>query len=117
MENRKILDHQEFKKHVDNGTIADLSYNEYEAYITFIEAREHSTSLVEKTMTPYELYKLGSPAWANGLSIEQISNMMNYRQHAESKNAVDKFDRHFDQIIAHSHHFLTGITFLELIGL
>jgi len=68
-------------------------------------------------MTPYELYKLGSPAWANGLSIEQISNMMNYRQHAESKNAVDKFDRHFDQIIAHSHHFLTGITFLESIGL
>lgn len=117
MENRKILDYQEFKKHVDNGTIADLSYNEYEAYITFIEAREHSTSLVEKTMTPYELYKLGSPAWANGLSIEQISNMMDYRQHAESKNAVDKFDQHFDQIIAHSHHFLTGITFLESIGL
>ena len=85
------------------------------AYKQKARAIKYSPSLVEKTMAPHELYKLGSPAWADGLSIEQIRNLYAYRKQAVDNNKLDTFDQYFDQILAHAHSFWDGITFLESI--
>lgn len=79
-------------------------------------AMKYSPSLVEKTMTPHELYKIDSPAWVDGLSIEQIRNLYAYRKQATDNNKLDTFEQHFDQILEHTHNFWDGITFLESIG-
>ena len=86
------------------------------AYKQKARAMKYSPSLVEKTMAPHELYKIGSPAWVDGLSIGQIINLYAYRKQAMDNNKLDTFDQHFDQILAHAHSFWDGITFLESIG-
>lgn len=40
------------------------------------EATTRELTIIEKTMSPYQLYALDNPLWANGLSAQNISGIM-----------------------------------------
>ena len=40
------------------------------------EATTHEQTVIEKTMSPYQLYALDNPLWTNGLSAQNISGIM-----------------------------------------
>ena len=78
------------------------------AYRQKARAIAQEMSVLEKTMTPVELYKVGNPAWVRGLSITQIKNMNRLYRYADRYDVLDGFERHFDQLLAKSHDFRAG---------
>lgn len=78
------------------------------AYRQKARALAQEMSVLEKTMTPVELYKSGNPAWVRGLSIAQIRNMNRLYRYADRYDVLDGFERHFNQLLATSHDFQAG---------
>lgn len=85
------------------------------AYKQKARAMAYSPSLIEQTMTAGELYQMGSPAWVNGLSIEQIANMNTYRRGMRDTDNLEKFDQNFEQILEHSYNYWEGLDFLKTV--
>ena len=78
------------------------------AYRQKAQALVQELSVLEKTMTPVELYKTGNPAWVRGLSITQIQNMNKFYRRADRYGVLDGFESHFEQLLATSHNFRAG---------
>lgn len=90
------------KKPDDKLTLNKLAYRQ--------KARAFAQELspLEKNMTPTDLYKAGNPAWAQGLSINQLRNINAYYRTAEEENVLDKFEQHFGELLASSHDYWAG---------
>lgn len=90
------------KKPDDKLTVDKLAYRQ--------KARAFAQELnpLEQNMTPADLYKVGNPAWAKGLSINQLRNINAYYRAAEEEEVLDKFEQHFGELLASSHDYWAG---------
>lgn len=70
-----------------------------------LRAMAQELTVLEKTMSPYELYKAENPAWVRGLTITQIHSMNKFRKDAEEYATLECFERHFDELLAQSHNY------------
>ena len=59
-------------------------------------------TILEKTLSPYDLYKMGNALWVTGLTIQQIITMYDMRSILEHAGIPIAFDHLFDQLIATS---------------
>ena len=78
------------------------------AYRQKARAFAQELSLLEQNMAPADLYKAGNPAWAKGLSINQLRNINAYYRAAEEEEVLDKFEQHFGELLANSHNYWAG---------
>ena len=90
------------KKPDDKLTITKLAYRQK------ARAFEQELNPLEQNMTPADLYKAGNPAWAKGLSINQLRNINAYYRTAEEENVLDQFEQHFGELLASSHDYWAG---------
>ena len=65
-------------------------------------------NLHEQNMAPADLYKAGNPAWAKGLSINQLRNINAYYRVAEEEGVLEQFEQHFGELLASSHDYWVG---------
>lgn len=87
-----------------------------DAYRQKLKGFEYKTTLMERTMTTIDLYRMGNPAWTKGVSITQIMNLLKYRDEAEQTNNLAKFEQHFDDLLNASHDYWAGYDVLYSIG-
>ena len=99
------------KKPDDKLTLNKLAYRQK------ARAFVQELSLLEQNMTPADLYKIGNPAWAKGLSINQLRNINAYYRAAEEEEVLDKFERHFGELLANSYNCLAGRELLQALVL
>lgn len=90
------------KKPDDKLTVNKLAYRQK------ARAFAQELSLHEQNIAPADLYKAGNPAWAKGLSINQLRNINAYYRVAEEENVLDKFEQHFGELLASSHDYWAG---------
>ena len=63
-------------------------------------------SLLKRTdIDTNRVYKIRNPAWAKGLSINQLRNINAYYRAAEEEEVLDKFERHFGELLANYHDY------------
>lgn len=71
-------------------------------------------SLLKRTdIDTNRVYKIRNPARAKGLSINQLRNINAYYRAAEEEEVLDKFERHFGELLANSYNYLAGRDLLE----
>ena len=87
------------KKSDDKLTVNKLAYRQK------ARAFAQELSLLEQNMAPADLYKAGNPAWAKGLSINQLRSINVYYRVAEEEGVQDKFERHFGELLANYHDY------------
>lgn len=90
------------KKPDDKLTVNKLAYRQK------ARAFAQELSLLEQNMAPADLYKVGNPAWAKGLSINQLRNINACYRAAEEEGVLDKFEQHFGELLANSHDYWAG---------
>lgn len=90
------------KKPDDKLTITKLAYRQK------ARAFAQAVNLHEQNMAPADLYKAGNPAWAKGLSINQLRNINAYYRTAEEEGVLDKFEQHISELLASSHDYWAG---------
>lgn len=87
------------KKPDEQLTITKLAYRQK------ARAFAQEVNLHEPNMAPADLYKEGNPAWAKGLSINQLRNINAYYRTAEEEGVLDKFEQHISELLASSHDY------------
>lgn len=87
------------KKPDDKLTVNKLAYRQN------ARAFAQELSLLEQNMAPADLYKAGNPAWAKGLSINQLRSINAYYRAAEEEGVLDKFEQHISELLASSHDY------------
>ena len=87
------------KKPDDKLTVNKLAYRQK------ARAFAQELDLLEKNMTPADLYRAGNPAWAKGLSINQLRNINAYYRTAKEENVLEQFEQHFGELLASSHDY------------
>lgn len=87
------------KKPDDKLTVNKLAYRQK------ARAFAQELSLLEQNMAPADLYKAGNPAWAKGLSINQLRSINAYYRAAEEEGVLDKFEQHISELLASSHDY------------
>lgn len=90
------------KKPDDKLTITKLAYRQK------ARAFAQEVNLHEQNIAPADLYKVGNPAWAKGLSINQLRNINAYYRAAEEEGVLDKFEQHISELLASSHDYWAG---------
>lgn len=90
------------KKPDDKLTITKLAYRQK------ARAFAQEVNLHEQNVAPADLYKAGNPAWAKGLSINQLRNINAYYRTAEEEGVLDKFEQHISELLASSHDYWAG---------
>lgn len=73
-------------------------------------------TVVERTMLPSELYKLGNPLWARNASINQIRNMKLYEGEARHEGSFELFLKQFDRLLAVSYDYMRGVNIMRHSG-
>lgn len=63
-------------------------------------------TMIEKTMTPVQLFQINSPFWVVGLTISHIQNIQDLYPRVES----DAFFKYFDQLLDSEQYFNTRMT-------
>ena len=59
--------------------------------------------MIEKTMSPAQLFQINSPFWVVGLTIKQIQDIQNLYSQIEP----DAFFKYFDQLLDEEQFWLT----------
>lgn len=90
------------KKPDDKLTVNKLAYRQK------ARAFAQEVNLHEQNMAPADLYKAGNPAWAKGLSINQLRNINAYYRTAEEEGVLDKFEQYISELLASSHDYWAG---------
>lgn len=90
------------KKPDDKLTVNKLAYRQK------ARAFAQEVNLHEQNMAPADLYKAGNPAWAKGLSINQLRNINACYRAAEEEGVLDKFEQHIGELLASSHDYWAG---------
>ena len=73
-------------------------------------------TIIERTMLPSELYKLGNPLWARNASINQIRNMKLYESEAHHEGNFELFLEQFDRLLAVSDDYMRGVNIMRTSG-
>lgn len=73
-------------------------------------------TIIERTMLPSELYKMGNPLWARNASIKQIRNMKMYEGEARHVGRFELFLEHFDKLLAVSDDYMRGVNIMRTSG-
>lgn len=73
-------------------------------------------TVIERTMLPSELYKLGNPLWARNASINQIRNMKLYENEARHEGNFELFLEQFDKLLSVSDDYMRGVNIMRTSG-
>ena len=73
-------------------------------------------TVIERTMLPSELYKLGNPLWARNASIKQIKNMKLYESEALQEGEFELFLEQFDKLLAVANDYMCGVNTMRTSG-
>ena len=73
-------------------------------------------TVIERTMLPSELYKLGNPLWARNASINQIRNMKLYENEARHEGNFELFLEQFDKLLAVANDYMRGVNIMRTSG-
>lgn len=71
-----------------------------EVYDLKRRAIQTQASALEATMKVSDLYKVGNPLWARGLTIEQIRNLLSARNKAQIAQKAREFTSDFDKFLS-----------------
>lgn len=82
---------------------------------TYYQAGITVPTLIEKTMSPVQLFKSGSPLWANGQTIYRIQEVQNlYKRIKHNKQKKSEFYKLFDDLLNNKTHYWTACHIEEL---
>lgn len=81
---------------------ANKDFNK-EVYSIKQTALQTTANTLEATMKVADLYKIGSPLWARGLTIEQIRNLLSARNCAQTAHQEQTFVEVFDKLLEIAH--------------
>jgi hypothetical protein len=88
-------DLQTIKTFLDAKVPKAVDKSKLRAIRTFYTLRTQTPTMVEKTMTPVQLFKIESPFWAIGLTISRIEEIQTLHKCTE----LDAFYSHFDELL------------------
>lgn len=88
-----------------------------EVYDVKRTALQTTANTLEATMKVADLYKIGNPLWARGLTITQIRNLLSARNCAQMAQQEQTFIDAFDTLLTASHDsWETYCTIQQLVG-
>lgn len=88
-------DLQIIKTFLDAKVPKAVDKSKLRAIRTFYALRTQTPTMVEKTMTPAQLFKIGSPFWTKGLKISRIEEIQILHKCIEPET----FYKHFDELL------------------
>lgn len=83
---------------LDTKVPHDVDTRRLEAIRTFYVTKTQTPTVLEQTMTPKQLFKMGSPFWAQGLMISRIESIQS-RYAAATPHYVEEFFDSFDAML------------------
>ena len=86
---KAFIDNKKRKLHPNDAKIFQLKY----------ESITKEPTVLEKTMTPFDLFMTDNPLWAREISAEQIFNLSRVIREASETNNKDILEPIFDQLL------------------
>ena len=82
---------------------------------TYYQAMTTVPTIIEKTMSPAQLFKSESPLWAHGQTIYRIQEVQDlYDRIKHNKRKKSKFYKLFDDLLNNKTHYWTACHIEEL---
>lgn len=91
------------KEFLDAKVPKAVDKNKLRAIRLYYSAKTTEPSMIEKTMSPAQLFQINSPFWVVGLTIKQIQDIQNLYSQIEP----DAFFKYFDQLLDEEQFWLT----------
>lgn len=91
------------KEFLDAKVPKAVDKNKLRAIRLYYSAKTTEPSMIEKTMSPAQLFQINSPFWVVGLTITQIQDIQNLYSQIEP----DAFFKYFDQLLDEEQFWLT----------
>lgn len=91
------------KEFLDAKVPKAVDKNKLRAIRLYYAAKTTEPSMIEKTMSPAQLFQINSPFWVKGLTITQIQDIQNLYPQIEP----DAFFKYFNQLLDKKQYFNT----------
>lgn len=91
------VDHNEFHDHVAREAVK-------QKYLSLI----HETTVIEKTMTPKQLFTAGHPLWAKPYTIDEIEYIMRNMHECTCYEDLESMICAYKELMKHLYHQTTG---------
>lgn len=91
------------KEFLDAKVPKAVDKNKLRAIRLYYATKTTEPSMIEKTMSPVQLFQINSPFWVVGLTITHIQNIQDLYPQVEP----DAFFKHFDQLLDNKQYFNT----------
>lgn len=91
------------KEFLDTKVPEDVNKDKLHAIRLYYTAKTTELSMIEKTMSPAQLFQINSPFWVVGLTITHIQNI----QDLYPKVEPDAFFKYFNQLLDDKQYFNT----------
>lgn len=91
------------KEFLDARVPKGVNKDKLRAIRLYYAAKTTAPNMIEKTMSPVQLFQTNSPFWVIGLTITQIQNIQDLYPRVEP----DAFFKYFDQLLDDKQHFNT----------
>lgn len=91
------------KEFLDAKVPKAVNKNKLRAIRLYYAAKTTEPSMIEKTMSPTQLFRINSPFWVTGLTITHIRNILELYTQVEP----DAFFKYFDRLLDEEQYWIT----------
>lgn len=91
------------KEFLDAKVPKDVDKNKLRAIRLYYATKTTEPTMIEKTMSPAQLFQINSPFWVVGLTITHIQNIQDLYPRVEP----NAFFKYFDQLLDNEHYWTT----------